>query len=335
MRPPLHSEVFNRLVADYGFKVNGAWMQEGQCPDCAHKELYAHADGPWIVRCGRTNKCGSVFSVKDLYRDLFESWSDRYLVTEVDPHAAADAYLQLARGFDLKRLRGTYTQESYFDRERNLGSATVRFALEGGGWWERIIDRPERFGKRKANFAPGIRRAGQWWQLPDSDPDADELWLAEGIFDAYALELNGVAARALMSSNNYPEHALAALLEQRKAIGADRPVLVWALDGDASGRRFTRQWIDRARSEGWDCKAAQIPQSGRGKIDWNDQHQRGRLAELHREDYLHEGALLVAESAIAKALLMYKRRGRQMFHFGFDNRLFWFTYNDARYQKAT
>jgi len=334
MRPELHADISRRLIADFGFKTKGQWLQEGRCPDCNKREMYAKAESPWILRCGRLSRCGTEIAVKDIYRDLFESWSDRYIATEANPFAAAEAYLQYSRGFDLKRLRGTFSQEHYHNRELNLGSATVRFTLECGSWWERIIDRPERFGKRKANFAYGKPYHGHWWQLPDTAADAGEIWLTEGIFDTIALEQNGIASRALLSSNNYPEHALAKLRSDRAAVGADRPLLIWALDGDASGRGFTQKWIERARAEGWDCKAAQIPQTGRAKLDWNDAHQRGKLGEKDLELYLYEGALLTAESANAKALLMYKRKERREFHFGFDNRLFWFRFDEARYGKA-
>lgn len=333
MRTELQTEISRRLLADYGFKQKGEWLQEGKCPDCSKRELYAKAESPWVLRCGRLSKCGTEVHVKDVYRDLFESWSDRYAVTETNPSAAADAYLQHARGFALARLRGLYSQEHYHNREINQGSATVRFPLECGSWWERIIDRPDRFGKRKANFAFGKPYHGHWWQLPDSAAEAGEIWLTEGIFDAIALELNGIAARGLLSSNNYPEHALKHLAEQRRAAGLSRPTLVWALDGDASGRGYTRKWVERAKAEGWDCQAAQIPQAGR-KVDWNDAHQRGKLGEKDIEEYRYQGALLIAESAAAKALLMYKRRERREFHFGFEDRLFWFKLDDARFGKA-
>lgn len=334
MRPELHSEITRRLVNDYAFKAKGAWLQKGKCPDCGQKELYAKKESPWVITCGRANHCGTELHVKDLYRDLFESWTDRYPVSEQNPTAAADAYLQSARGFSLKRLRGTYTQEYFHDHERGIGSGTVRFALGCGSWWERIIDRPERFGKRKANFAPGKSYHGHWWELPDSDAEAAELWLTEGVFDTIALELNGKASRALLSCNNYPHHELAALAEQCRKAGRDRPELVWALDGDAAGRRYTQQWIDRARNEGWDCKAAQIPQKGRAKRDWNELHLRGKLGEKDLEEYLYQGSLLIAESASAKALLIYQRTERKEFHFGFDDRLWWFKLDLDRYEKA-
>lgn len=334
MRPDLHADISRRLVADYGFKTHGAWLQKGKCPECGKPELYAKAESPWLLRCGRAAKCGAEIHVKDVYRDLFESWSDRYPVTQAAPYAAADAYLQSSRGFPLKRLQGRYTQEYYHSRELGIGSATVRFALDCGSWWERIIDRPERFGKRKANFAPGKSYHGHWWQLPDSAATPDELWLVEGVFDAIALELAGVPARALLSCNNYPHAALAALRAALKAEGAEPPTLVWALDADSAGQGYTQKWHERARQEGWDSKAAQIPQRGRAKVDWNDLHLRGRLEEKHRAEYLYEGSLLVADSASSKALLIYQHTEKQQFHFDYGDQLFWFKLDIDRYNKA-
>jgi len=324
MRDDLKAAITQRLIDDYALKPRGDWLQQGRCPECGRKELYAPADAPWLVRCGRENKCGAELHVKELYPDLFASWSKRYKVTKASPHAAADGYLREGRGFDLKRLKGTYTQESYVDHEKKLSTATVRFALAGGSYWERLIDHPERFGSMKARFAPGKSRAGIWWQLPDTEQMPETLWLAEGIFDAIALELNGIPARALLSSNNYPGLALDALAEQCSKAGHKRPVLVWALDHDVSGQGYTRKWVKKARDQGWKCKAAQIPPPPRGKLDWNDLHQRGKLGKPDIEEYLHQGALLLAKSADAKAALLFNRKRRWQFHFEFEQRLYWF-----------
>lgn len=338
MRPDLHADITKRLIADFGLKVGGKkreWLQGGKCPACGQKELYTREDAPWVIRCGRQNKCGHEEHVKELYRDLFESWSDRFKAEPNNPHAAADAYLQLGRGLDLSRLRGLYTQEYYHSRELNIGSATVRFDLGGGVWWERIIDRPDRFEKRKAGFGYGQSYSGRWWQLPDSKPDADELWLAEGIFDAVSLEMHGKAARSLMTCNVYPETALAQLAQRCESESRKRPRLVWAFDAGNAGEKFTHRFIERARKEGWDCTAAHIPQPRDGrKVDWNELHQRGKLTDKDFDEYLHQGALLIAPSAKAKALLIYKRRERGEFHFRHGNRLYWFKYDDARYSKA-
>ncbi len=354
-------DIAERLQADYGLKRADKHLRKGKCPGCGHSSLWTWADAPWVARCDRLNNCGFEAHAKELYPDLFESWSDRYQAPEArkpeadrNPSAAADAYLRIARGFKLDLIAGTYTQESYYDPRadggRGAGSATVRFAV-ADTWWERLIDRPARFGKKKANFKLGGSYGGHWWTLPGlsfaspdpSVPDAPkppaELWLVEGIFDAIALAHHGIAAAALLSCNNYPEKALAALRELLKRQGGavPEPVLVWALDGDKAGRDFTRRHVKRAREDGWVCKAATIPQherGGKGKLDWNDLHQRDQLDEPRIKDCLYHGALLIAATAQDKALLIYNHTGRADFDLDHGNKLYWFKLDLERYRKA-
>ncbi len=352
-------QIADRLQHDYAFKTGpgGKHLRQGICPSCGKKSLWTFAESPWVVRCERLNHCGYEAHAKDLYPDLFESWSDRYQAPEAakpaaerNPRAAADAYLSLGRGFDLSRIRGLYTQESFYDARadsgRGAGTATVRFPL-ADTWWERLIDRPGRFSK-KANFKTGGSYAGSWWTLPDlsfnspdpAQPDAPkpprELWLVEGIFDAIALAHHGIAAVALMSCNNYPERALKALRDQLAHQGSTvpEPTLVWALDGDKAGRDYTLRHVKRARNDGWACAAAQIPQRGRAKLDWNDLHQRDQLQEQHLKDYRYHGALLIAQSAQDKALVIYNHTGRSEFDLVHGHRLYWFKLDLERYKKA-
>lgn len=333
MRPDLLADITLRLTRDYEFKRGGAWLQKGRCPECGHREMFTRADAPWLLKCGRANQCGHEVRAKDLFPDLFESWSDRYLATETNPTAAADAYLQFSRGFMLSRLTGLYTQDTYAPRELGISSATVRFALPGGSYWERIIDRPERFGKRKANFGYGTNYAGLWWEMPDSAQTPAELWLTEGIFKTIALELNGIPSRSLLTSGNYPHKALQALAEQCRMANVSRPRLVWALDADNAGRMYTLEHAERARREGWECDAAQPPQ-GRDKLDWDDLHALGRMSKADIDEYRYLGALLIARSARARGVLMHKHTRRNRFPFEFRNRLYWFAYDPAKADKA-
>lgn len=334
MRPDLHTDITQRLLQDYAFKERKEWLREGKCPDCGKKELYTKAEAPWVLWCGRRDKCGAEIHVKDLYRDLFENWSERFQSTEANPHAAAEAYLQHARGFPLARLAGAFTQEWYQDRQRGIGTATVRFALPNGAWWERLIDRPERFGKMKARFAPGKSMHGHWWRLPDAAWDAGEIWLTEGIFDTVALELAGVASAALLSCNNYPVEGLARLAKACAEGNRLRPTLIWALDDGAAGQQYMRKWHERATREGWKSRCAYTPNRGQLKQDWNELLLRGRLHKDALDEARHHGDLLLAPSANAKALLMYKRKPRGEFHFDYGDQLHWFRYDDAKYQKA-
>lgn len=339
MSPDLHHEVLREL-AEFEFKDTGGWLRKGVCPSCRKKELYTHAEKPWVLRCGRLNHCGYEVHVKELYPHLFEDWSKRTApLKAANPNAAADAYMTQARGFDLARIKGWYRQESHYDSQadngRGAGSATVRFDV-GTGYWERLIDRPARFGKKKAVFKPGMKYHGTWWQPPTLQlAKVQRLWLVEGIFDAIALDHHGLHAVSLLSCNNYPEQALAELRKARAESGTE-VVLVWALDGDVAGRNYTRKWVERARQEGWTCEAAQIPQRGKSKVDWNDLHQRERLGKEHLQEVLHHGALLIAKSATEKGLLMYRHGGgkKTEFDFDFERRLYWFKLDLEAFQRA-
>ena len=196
---------------------------------------------------------------------------------------------------------------------------------EKGGYWERLIDRPQRFGKMKARFAPGQSPRGHWWCPPCVDLlETKELWIVEGIFDCIALLHHGIAAVSAMSSAYFPEESLKELARQR---GGKLPRLVWALDNEPGAHSYTRKHVALARELGYTCEAAQIPQRDR-KADWNDLHQRWafiddaekRADKIHRDlaETRYHGALLLAESAAEKGVLMYEWRERYEFPFGFE-----------------
>lgn len=348
------SKIVDKLKAKYRFKKSGArWLNEGQCPDCNEWELFTAAVDPKIVRCGRANNCGFEISVRDALPELFEDWSGRFKQTEEDPNAAADAYLRIERGLDLEGLRGAFSQEYIKGGEGNglFGSATVRFPLPGGSWWERIIDRPGRFGK-KARFKFGGTHGGHCWAHPaDSFTEiatAQEVWIAEGIFDALALRQNferlhkagGIRRTAVsaMSVNVWPEHFLEGL-KQALAGSKNRPLIVFAFDGGKAGVDYTRKFVARARNDGWLAAAAQLrPDGGMGegggeKLDWNDLHLRqmewrgepdeAPMGEKKIEEYRWHGDITTAQTARDKAWLIYRRRKLQAFDFRFDNRIWW------------
>lgn len=340
----LRADVLQRLEADFGLQhmAGTQYMRKGTCPQCNQRRLFSRYDEPWFIRCGREQKCRYMEPVKELYSDLFDDWSKRAPATDDQPAASAKAYLTFARGFDLGMIEGWYTQENYFDRDLNIGSATVRFPLEKGGYWERLIDKPNRFGKKKARFKPGESYKGYWWVPPCVDLlQVEELWIVEGIFDAIALVQNGIPAVAALSSNAYPEESLKALITAR---GGKTPKLIWALDNEPGAHKYTRMWVRQARDLGFTCDAAQIPQPDSRKVDWNDLHQRwafmddveARTQRIDKEldDAKHHGALLIAESAVEKALLMYQWREREEFHFGFDSRLYWWKLDISKFNSA-
>lgn len=345
------SQIVAALKAQYEFrKVSGKWLQEGRCPGCNERELYTAAEDPKVVKCGRMNNCGYEISVRDALPDLFDDWSKRFTKTDEAPNAAADAYLRSSRGLDLAGLRDAFSQETYFDRNLNQSSETVRFPLPGGSWWERLIDRPGRFDK-KARFKFGGAWAGHCWAHPEDTFAAlatlDEIWIAEGIFDALALRQNFArleksakkrrrSSVSNMTVNVWPEHFLD---ELRKAIAESdnpkhRPTLVFAFDVGAAGVKFTRKFVDQAHREGWEATAAQVRPDGDGtKLDWNDlllrqtdwkgADKEGPLDEDALDTYLWNGKVTIAKSPVEKARLIHARKHLASFYFRFNNRIFW------------
>ncbi|MDV2452671.1 toprim domain-containing protein [Xanthomonas hortorum] len=343
MQEDLRQLVLQRLERDYALKHRSgtSYMRGGKCPACGKKELYAFEPKPWVVKCGREAKCGHELHVKDLYDDLFDDWSKRYPITQTSPTASADAYLQSSRGFALAPLRGLYTQETYYDIKIKEATATVRFALDKGGWWERLIDRPHRFGKQKARFAPGQSYAGMWWCAPAAAAlmaTAAEVWIVEGIFDAIALLQYGVCAVSAMSCNAYPDESLRQLAKQR---AGNLPTLVWGLDNEAGARDYTHKHARRADALGFKSRAALIEQPATGKkIDWNDLHLRAQAASDHAKQWdaavaeaRYQGDLLMARSAIEKGLLMYDHDQASEFWLEYRSRLYWFEFDAVRFEK--
>ncbi len=341
MRSDLHKDLLLRLRADFGLQVKGTYLRGGRCPSehggCGKKDvLWSNAEKPWILRCGRADKCGETFAVKSLYPEIFDDWSKRHVKTAEAPNAAADAYLSHARGFDLLGLRGLYTQETYHDRKLGIGSATVRFPLPGGTYWERLIDQPGRFGDKKANFAFGGSYKGEWWSMLPIEQlaAADTVWCVEGIFDSIAMiQTGGQPAVSLMSCNNYPENALDALRRAAADLGKAPPKIIFAFDVGKAGVSFTRKFVKRAREDGWEAGAAQVRPDGEGeKRDWNDLALADELTEEHLVEYLYNGAVTIATDASEKALLIYKRNRYQTFPLVFGGRQLWAVFSVERIQ---
>lgn len=331
MNPSLRADILNRLERDFGGKERGKYLQKIRCPDCDKREAYISTDAPWMLKCGRENNCGAQIHVKSLFPELFESWTKRYQPKEnepANPTAVADGYMRDGRGFDLDRVRGLYTQETFFSHKLNAGSTTVRFALPNGAYWERIIDNPKRFGKQKANFHGEYK--GEWWSLWTDDDlaAAEEIWITEGIFDTIAVMHHGITAVAAMSCHNYPEAALARIAEKTNGT---RPRLVWALDANRAGQKGMIKFARRAEACGWDVAAAH---TGNAAHDWNDAHQRGELEPADIERYRYNGALLLAKTPTEKGALMHARTKRRELWFEFRNQLWWFSLEQKRLEQA-
>lgn len=327
------------MQRDYRLVDRGEWLRQGACPDCKDKKsLFANAASPWAVICGRAS-CGYRKHVKEIYPDLFENWSERFKADEANPTAAADAYLQFARGLNITKLGRCYTQESYFDSAQRIGSATVRFTLPNGTTWERLIDRPQRF-ERKAHFQRGAKANGEWWQAPKLTLEVlarlPEFWIPEGIFCAASLTERGLPAVAAMSCNFYPADALLRVADYCANHSIPRPKLVFAFDGNEAGREAMVKAVHRARKDGWLATAALTTEDmARKPVDWNDLHlldseNNPTFSAERIEEYRWNGAVLLAESAMEKAKLIATRKSLRAFPVEHSRRTFWAAVDEAR-----
>lgn len=337
MNPSLRDDILRAIEFNFsGEYKKGQYINQIECPSCEKKEAFTNYHTPWVIKCGRSNSCGDTSHAKDLFPHLFESWTERYEPkTEAEkvknPTAIADGYLRDGRGFDLIRVRGWYTQEYFHKSDINQGSTTVRFLMPNG-FWERVLDKPERFGKQKARCVGEYK--GLVWQAPmftDKDlAESAEIYITEGIFDAISWIHAGKAAVSNISSGNYPDAFLARIL--KKCPQGKRPTIVWAQDGDRAGRNAILKFATLAEAEGWKCRAAQPPIE-RIDFDWNDLHQHKRMSDKDIDLYLHQGDLLLAPSASEKALLMYHRKERREFWFTYESRLYWFKLDMEAYDR--
>lgn len=338
MNPSLQADVLREIEFNYGGKVKGAYINQIECPTCGKKEAFTSSENPWVIKCGRANNCGEAHHIKELFPQLFESWTDRYQpATEAErianPTAVADGYLKDGRGFDLSTIKGWYSQEWFQSPEINEGSTTVRFPMPNG-FWERVLDKPERFGKLKARAVGDYK--GLVWLAPiftDVDlANAERVVITEGIFDAIAWISAGHIAASNISSSNYPSALLSRIKKACADANTKLPKICWAQDGDKAGQKAIRKFAAMAKRDGWNVCAAQPP-AGRRNHDWNDLHQLGLMKKDHIDDYFHFGELLLAKSAAEKALLMYERKERREFWFTFYSSLYWFKLDLEAYDK--
>ncbi len=320
----LRDNITDRLRADYGLKTAGKWLRQGKCPSCSKKELFTHAQEPWLIRCGRLNKCAWEGHVKDLYPEAFADFSKRFAPTETDPLATAKAYLSMVRQLPLEKIAGWFTQGSFYDPKKKVGTATVRFEIADGVYWERFIDKERQLG-RKAHFHG--RYKAMVWVPPGVDVSTlSEVWIVEGIFDAIALTLAGTPAVAALSCNNYPSAFLEKLDEGVK--------VVFALDPDTAGKRYMRKHVATAREAGFEAEAFEIPTRDGKKRDWNDLYARKQIDDWLMNEGRFLGAMLLADSAEEKARLIYNRRSWREFSVVHRDRTYWFKLDVEKLTKA-
>ena len=85
LRDDLLNEVTARLKRDYGLKEEGQYLRKGRCPECKAKDsLFTPASHPWVLRCGRIEKCAWEGETKKIYPEIFDDWSKQ--AVDILPH---------------------------------------------------------------------------------------------------------------------------------------------------------------------------------------------------------------------------------------------------------
>ncbi len=326
------SHVWEQVTArlmDVPFSMtrHGDNLRDGVCPKCGKKSLWAkYADQAGRVWCNRESKCKYTATAKELFPDLFDPIRivKDYPATPEKPNATADAYLKQIRGFDISKLKGWYTQQTYSyypkeAKESGLPAQTVtsvRFPLSDPmkGAWDRFLD-GEHFGK-KTYLSYGTELNGWLWTPPDQVLNYnDNLYITEGIFDALALYQHDYKVGALMGATNKPEQFI-------KAHAHQRLTYVIALDNDTAGRNNTIKLHKWLREQDQRVRAIQPALENEGKIDWNDQHLHQKLSPANLKDYEYYGNLLTASRPEKRGRLMYQRTGNQFFVYEHDNQTY-------------
>jgi len=329
MTDDVRLEVVSRLTTDYGFKPVKDWLRQGRCPSCNQRELFVKATSPWVIKCGRENRCGHTANVKELYPDAFGKFNERYPATTEDPNRTADRYMDFVRGLDPKKTKGWYRQGKFTHSWGDRSTATVVFDISRGEgiFMERLIEtvritdpNTKKVDDRRANFGT-VPYKGRWWTPPGQKlKDGDELWIVEGCIDAATLAVHGHKAAAILSAYNLPDIELNKL--KNKNI-----TLIWAMDNDPAGRRHINKCVRYVEKNSTSLinKAALIPQTDRKKTDWNDAHLANALNEKDIARYRFHGDLLLAKSPMEKALLVWERYKSRNFAVEFETRTYWFS----------
>ncbi|BFM50546.1 toprim domain-containing protein [Marinomonas sp. THO17] len=323
----LIDDIHARLASEFGFKVSGQHVR-GRCPSCGEKEAWTSVAAPWVVFCGRANKCGETHTARALFGDLFEHFSARFPTTPDDPNATARAYLTQERRFDLAVIKDAW-QQGYLPLKDGSLTPTVRFPLWGNAYWERVIDRSAMSllpasCQGKTHFSAGARYRGKGWAVPGQVLEkGDQVLIVEGIFHAIALAMVGVKAIAAFSCQNFPSEWVAQYAHLK---------LTWVLayDHDDAGIKAIKKWRQVLQEQGLKTKVMLTPNK---HLDWDD-CLRNQAFEQEKFwlDCEYRGHLAVAETAMDYAFHRY-RRGRQNYMlFAFEH-AYWVCYADE-VQKA-
>ena len=303
----LHSDVISALENDTDLKFknlkNKDYLQEGLCPKCGKDELWAYRESPWVLYCGRKNKCGETFHVRERYNHLFENFTERFPATEDDPNASARAYLRDDRGFDTGLLSGWYSQEQ-LRLEDKTTAQSIRFQVNSNCYWARLIDADDiRKNNGKKAKVVGKYKGECWTPTKQIINDGDKVWITEGIFKSIALlhcqyEKSDIKTVSSLSANN-----LCIDFIKRHT---DRNITwIVALDNDPAGISGSIKYVEALKDLGERVLVA-LPE---GKHDWDDEFRLKNLNDTYFKNALWRGQYLTSGSALEKSFWLYVKSG--------------------------
>ncbi len=267
-------QICERLVADFGFRLEGEYLRGGRCPACQAPEAYVVTSNPWAVICPRENKCGVKTAVRTLYPEFFQAQKAQSSTPGKDPLGAAKAYLA-SRGLDPERFEGWFEQgeRSVLVDGQYCKIATVRFPLSANAACHRLIGHT---GKDKTRFEG--KYSGMVWMPPDLELSGD-VWVTEGILDAFSLHQAGARAISTISASHIPKTWLS------EQVGKSLRLII-AYDNDPAGHRGSGRLAQACRERGLDHLQVFPPT----KKDWNDLLAAGDLSAENLTEKIEDAA---------------------------------------------
>ena len=261
---PQHTarQICERLISDFGFRLEGDYLRGGRCPACQAPEAYVVTSRPWAVICPRENKCGVRTAVRTLSPEFSRALTAQPPAPGKDPLGAAKAYLA-SRGLNPERFEGWFEQgeRSVLLDGQYCKIATVRIPLSAGAACHRLIGDT---GKDKIRFEG--KYGGMVWMPPGFEPSGD-VWVTEGILDAFALHQAGARAISTLSVSHIPKTWLS------EQVGKSLRLII-AFDNDPAGHRGSARLAQACRERGLDHLQVFPPT----KKDWNDLLAAGDLS---------------------------------------------------------
>lgn len=269
----------SEIVKDFGVSLK---TRRGKCPLCESSSNSFSVKDDYF-NCFKCSASGDVVEFVQQSQGLSFIESMKFLGTRAgisteqsitktagnEPKAAAKMYIDEVRRLNIPQ--DWYEQETY--GYGNNHSATIRFQIDNGVYWERIID-AHKFD-RKANFKGSYK--GLSWQAPGQTVNKGEsVYITEGIFDAIALSTAlGVKTISAMSTSNFPVKTIEKYKNKN---------ITWclALDHGYAGKQALIKWT-KLLSEMKQQFQTYYP--GNDK-DWNDLYKQGVLnSQLMRSSY--------------------------------------------------